>query len=187
MNNYEHRGFTLVELVIVVAISVILLSQVVPGMGNLIKHSQRHSAVSDLITLLNLARSTSVQEQQIVTLCPLDDNNQCTGDWSRPITAFRDPTRSKTLSSPSQVIRIGLPPKHGRLIVKSGNRSYFRFRATGMAREAIGNIVWCPDNGDATVAAQIRINMGGRPQLAKDMDGDGVAEDAYGHPISCEG
>jgi len=29
--------------------------------------------------------------------------------------------------------------------------------------------------------------MGGRPQMARDYDGDGVVEDASGDPITCEG
>ncbi|MBD3657663.1 MULTISPECIES: GspH/FimT family pseudopilin [Marinobacter] len=178
-------GFTLVELLIVLAIVAIVASQVVPAMGGVIANSRKHSAISDLITLINLARNSAVQEQGAVTLCPLDATNSCIADWSHPIAVFRDPARTKTLSDPSQLIRLSSGLAGGRLIVKSGNRPYFRFRPTGMALEAIGNLVWCPPDNDVTRAAQIRINMGGRPQLARDTNGDGIVEDAYGQAISC--
>lgn len=187
MINNRLSGFTLVELLVVLALTTILLSQAIPGIESLLNRSGRHGAVGDIVSLLNLARNTAVHEQQTVTLCPLGADNRCTNNWSQPITAFRDPSRTKTVLAQSQIIRVTTPPKHGRLTVKSGIHNYFRFRSDGMASGAIGHFIWCPDNNDNSLAAQIRINMGGRPQVARDNDGDGVAEDAYGKPLTCEG
>jgi type IV fimbrial biogenesis protein FimT len=54
-----------------------------------------------------------------------------------------------------------------------------------MARESIGHLLWCPKDGNPERAFQIRINMGGRPILARDTNHDGIAEDAYGRNIAC--
>lgn len=178
-------GFTLVELLLVLAISAILLASVIPSFGDLVNHAAKQSASADLISALNLSRNTAVAEQTTITICPLNRESKCTDDWSLPVTVFRDPDRSKTVLESSQIVRVVSPPENGRLIVRSGIRNYFRFRGTGLAREAIGNIIWCPDSDDPTLATQIRINMGGRPLIAVDSDGDGVAEDAYGQPIAC--
>lgn len=179
------HGFTLTELLIVLAIAAIVLGQVVPGIGSLATNSRKQSAVSDLIALINLARNTAAHEQTAVTLCPLDPNNKCIADWSLPLTAFRDPSRSKTLTAETQIIRVSNGWALGHLTVKSSNRPYFRFRPSGMALEAIGNITWCPPDNDARNAEQIRINMGGRPSLAIDSNGDGIVEGTDGKPVSC--
>ncbi|MDX1458512.1 MAG: GspH/FimT family pseudopilin [Marinobacter sp.] len=186
MSNFRISGFTLVELLVVLAISAILLANAIPGIGQLVNQSQRYSATSELIALINLARQTAIQERTSVTLCPLNETQTCTSDWRLPLVAFRDPDRTKTLVSVNQLIREISPPTYGYLIVKSANRPYFQFRPSGMAREAIGNITWCPDDRDPTFASQIRINMGGRPLLSEDSDHDGIVEGTNGNPVSCD-
>lgn len=183
--HYHGRGFTLVELSIVLLILSIVVTQAVPFLGSVLASSERHSSASELIALLNVARHTAVSEGRTVTVCALDVNDKCTGSWSNPVVAFRDPKRKGELDSPNQVIRVLEPNNRGIFHAHLGIRNYLRFRSTGMAREAIGNVVWCPKNGDLGYAFQIRINMGGRIHRAIDTDGDGVVEGAKGLPISC--
>lgn len=178
-------GLTLIELLIVIVLVGTLASVAIPSWSGLITSSHRHAAMSELVTLINLARNTAVQEQISTTLCPLDSNNKCSHDWSRPITAFRDPQRKRRLDSQAQIIRTAELRNPGSLIVKSANRPYFGFRPNGHAREAIGNLLWCPPDNDPRKASQIRINMGGRPVFSQDTNGDGVVEGADGSPVNC--
>ncbi|WP_162525024.1 GspH/FimT family pseudopilin [Marinobacter sp. BW6] len=187
MNNYSKSGFTLVELSVVLAISAIILAFAIPGTANLLNHSGRHTALSDLIATLNLARNTAINEQTTVTLCAIGNDSKCANDWSLPIVAFRDPTRSKQIKHDSQIVRVMHPIETGRLVVRSGIHNYFRFQSSGWSRGTLGHFIWCPDSDDNHYAAQVRINMGGRPQMARDYDGDGVVEDASGDPVTCEG
>lgn len=178
-------GLTLIELIVVVVLVGVLAAMAVPGWSGLVTSSHKHAAVSELVTLINLARNTAIQEQISVTLCPLDTSGACSHDWNQPITVFRDPARKRVLERQNQVIRVAMSQAHGRLIVKSAHRRYFGFRPSGHAREAIGNILWCPPDNDPGKASQIRINMGGRPILARDTSGDGIVEGADGAPVSC--
>lgn len=179
------RGITLVELLVVLVIAVIVAMQITPSFTRLLSSSDRHSEISDLITLINLARNTAVYEQTTVTLCPVDETSRCSRDWSLPLMAFRDPERTRTVATPSQIIWQRQTNNIGNVQGATGIHTYFRFNSSGLAYGAIGNITWCPDNGDSTLAAQIRINMGGRPTLAEDRDGDGIVEDSGGRPIAC--
>lgn len=179
------KGFTLIELLIVMTILAIVAGTAIPGLNELWKNGNRHAAINDLVTLINLARNTAIQENTTVTLCPLNSSDQCVADWSLPIVAFRDPERDKRVNSNSQLLRMIPPPSSGHLVVRSANRPYFQFQPTGMARYAIGNIVWCPSDNNNQSAAQIRINMGGRPLLSKDQDGDGIVEGSDGRPVTC--
>jgi len=181
----SYRGFTLIELLIVLLIASTILTQAIPWFGTLVVNANKQSAASELVSLLNLARNTAISEGQTVTVCAINFENKCDRDWSNPIVAFRDPDRLKRISDDRQIIRLFEPTPDGRFDANLGIRNYLRFRSSGMAREAIGNVVWCPKSGDTRMAFQLRINMGGRIHSSQDSDGDGIIEDTAGQPISC--
>lgn len=181
------RGFTLVELLLVVVLIGIVAAHSVPFFGQVLTNANRQSQASELIALLNMARNQAVSERQTVTVCAIDADNKCTKDWTNPIVAFRDPNRLREISSGQQIIRLFEPSDKGRFYPNLGIRDYLRFRSSGMAREAIGNIIWCPESSDATMAFQLRINMGGRIHQSRDQDGDGIVEGTAGQPIGCPG
>jgi len=179
-------GFTLVELLIVIVLISVVASYAIPSMGNLVDNSRRHAAVSDMVSLLNLARNSAILEQHTVTICPLDQTNTCTHDWNtRPVTVFRDPDSDRVLAKGSDIIRVNQVVEGGQWDANTSSRPYFRFFATGMASYAIGNMTWCPDDNNSHLAAQIVVNMGGRLRLSEDHDGDGVIENADGTPVNC--
>ncbi|WP_152208476.1 GspH/FimT family pseudopilin [Marinobacter changyiensis] len=189
MKNYPHgtcsRGFTLIELLIVITIFVIVSGQVLPSLGNLVDEAHKKSAVNDLVGAINLARSTAVAESVTVTLCPIDDTGQCTKDWRNPVTAFRDPLKARKVTDSTSVIRHLQSLSGGTWHGKTANRRYFSFNATGFAKHAIGSVLWCPNDKNATKATQVIINMGGRARLATDSNEDGIVEDASGSPVLC--
>lgn len=184
-SNNRIGGFTLVELLITLAIVSVIATFALPSMDRLVKNAQRHTAVSDMIALVNLARNSAIMEQTTVTVCPLDENDECANDWSDEITVFRDPEANKTLDDAGQIIRIVHPSQGGQWIANTSSRPYFRFMSTGIANYAIGNMIWCPANGDMTIARQIVVNRGGRVRQSIDQDGDGIVEDSNGTPIQC--
>lgn len=178
-------GYTLLELLITLVIATILITQTFSGAVGLIQTNKRHASVSTLVSLLNTARITAISQSKSVTVCSINVDNQCSSSWSGDLIAFSDPHKTRVVDSSDQIIRIIPADQTKGFTFNGGIRNYFRFHPTGMAREAIGNIIWCPEDSDPTLAAQLRINMGGRVQLAKDRDQDGVVEDASGRPISC--
>jgi type IV fimbrial biogenesis protein FimT len=179
------RGFTLAELLVVITIITLVSAYAIPSFTSLITKSRQKGELSELISLINLSRNTAIHQQVTVTLCPVNSQKKCDKDWSKPLVAFKDPDRDGAFSSRDDIVRSLPPQQAGYFIGHTGIHRYFRFRPSGLAVEAIGNIIWCPDDHDATYAYQIRINMGGRPFIARDTNNDGIAEDAQGNALSC--
>jgi type IV fimbrial biogenesis protein FimT len=67
----ENRGFTLVELIIAMALLAILASVAVPFYGNIIADQRNRAVASDLHSALVLARSEAVKRNTPVTLSPM--------------------------------------------------------------------------------------------------------------------
>ncbi|UDL04369.1 GspH/FimT family pseudopilin [Marinobacter sp. CA1] len=185
MNTGYHQGLTLVELLLVVSILSITLGIGIPSITQLIEKTHRQDSLYQLLNGLSFARTEAITRGTVVTLCPLDNKNQCSNNWNQPITVFSDPLKKRELSDADAILRIIEPPKSGKLYGRTGIRRHFGFRPTGMARESIGHLLWCPNDRLAEKAFQIRINMGGRPLIAEDADGDGIVEDTYGQNIRC--
>lgn len=179
------RGFTLIELLVVLLVFSTILTQAIPLFGSLVANAQKKSEASEIISLLNLARNKAISEGQTVTVCAINSENKCDRNWTNPIVAFRDPERLRRIDDHRQIIRLFEPSGDGKFDANLGIRDYLRFRSSGMAREAIGNIVWCPKSGNTRMAFQLRINMGGRIHRSQDNDGDGIVEGTAGQPITC--
>lgn len=69
-------GFTLLELIVVMALSALLLGLAAPAMDGLVARQRLRSASYDLVTDLTLARSESLKRAALVRLEPIT-----AGDW----------------------------------------------------------------------------------------------------------
>ena len=66
----RNRGFTLMEMLVTLAVVAIVASLAVPSFQNMIATQRVRSAANDLVTALNLARSEAVKRNRIVTVTP---------------------------------------------------------------------------------------------------------------------
>jgi type IV fimbrial biogenesis protein FimT len=92
--NYTRQycaGFTLVELVIVMAISAILLSIAIPSMASLFNDNRLSTKTGDLVTAINIARSEATKRGPgaRVTVTP-----NAAGNWAKGWSVFVDTTNN---------------------------------------------------------------------------------------------
>lgn len=179
------RGLTLVELLLTIGIIAIVAVYAAPTLSPIIESSQRSAVINDMLAFLAMGRQKAVINGQVITLCPLNDDNRCGRDWNTPLTLFIDPDNQRAVSQQQQIIRVLPPPPHGRLTVRSFSRSYFQYRPDGMIYSDMGNITWCPEDRDPSKAARFLLPKSGLIRLAKDTDGDGYPEDSQGLPVQC--
>lgn len=180
-------GFTLTELLIVLAIAVVVLGIGIPGLAAVADRHRAMNAMLELRALLNLARQTAMTRRIEVTLCGSADDMRCANRWEGiPTLVFADDNTNRQLDAGETLLANSALTRSGRVRWRaSGGRDYLRFRPDGSVRE-IGSFVYCPRDGDARHARALIVSFTGRTRGAEDRDGDGVVEDAVGAAVRCE-
>lgn len=120
------RGFTLLELLIAIAVAAILLAVAIPSYRSVVQRNSIAANVNDLVGDLNYARSQAVTRGQDVYICSSKDQVKCNGgtNWSTGwvVYAAIDPSAS----APA-------PTTDNRLRVHSATASDFTLDAKGNA------------------------------------------------------
>lgn len=109
------RGFTLIELIVTIAVAAILVTVAVPNLQMFIKNNRIKTSVGELAVALNLARSEASKRAARVTVCVRASDTACGGgnDWSTGWLVFNDTNGDGSLDAGEQVLRVfgALPDK----------------------------------------------------------------------------
>ncbi|HEB26442.1 MAG TPA: prepilin-type N-terminal cleavage/methylation domain-containing protein [Porticoccus sp.] len=97
----KYEGFTLIELMITVALVAILLALSAPYFRETITSNKIGAEANNLKASLNLARSTAARLNQPVTLCKSADGDDCTtnDNWEQGWITFNDLNMDGTVDS----------------------------------------------------------------------------------------
>lgn len=163
-------GFTLLELLAVIAIAAVLLGVGVPSMSNFIDNSRRAAGTTELLIAMNMARSEALKQHRHVTVCKSADGENCgTGGvaWEDGWIVFVN-NSSLTVSqrnSGEQLLYVS-PAMNGGAAIDSTAAIADRvsFRPSGRAA-ANGLFTWCDDRG-AEEARAVWILPSGRAAVS---------------------
>jgi len=90
----KHSGFTLIELIITLAIVGILLMVGVPSLKNFMQRNQLIATSNELLSALHVARSEAIKLNRRVKVCESKNGTSCTnpatGNWRNGWIVFVD-------------------------------------------------------------------------------------------------
>jgi len=101
-------GYTLIELMSMLAEVSILVSIGLPMMNVFFDSNRMISNTNDLVTGLNIALSEAIKQQIRVTLCQSADTASCTGSgqWEDGWIVFQDPNGNATVDGGERILRL---------------------------------------------------------------------------------
>lgn len=126
--NIGQRGFTLVELMVTLAVLAVLLGIAVPSFQNIINRNRLTAITNEVVGAIQLTRMEAVRRNSRVVFCPTTDGATCAGEnWLRSIVVASD----------GEVVRELVVEGAGMVITPStnvGTGDQISFGASGFAR-----------------------------------------------------
>ncbi len=132
------RGFSLVELMVTIAVLAILLAIGIPSFAPLIASNRLTSATNELIASLQTARTEAIRRNARITVCPAAPSaTACSGNWRDGWMAFLDQTPGNA-PAPERVddilFRGGPAPRNITIVGNANVSSYVSFAADGASK-----------------------------------------------------
>ena len=189
-NNY---GFTLIELIVTLAVVSIVLVTGIPALNSMSINNRLSAQNNNILGSLNLARSEAIKRGRVTTICASSDSATCdTTEWKSGWIVFLDTNRNAILESASNDVMLRIEPKlAGRItlvLTHSDNAGVYQYKPDGSSRDQDadgteqGTFTLCDADTDANKRARaININTLGRASRAQDTGGDKIVEDVTGN------
>jgi len=180
------KGFTLIELIVVLTIFAISLSIAAPSMNSFMVRNRITAQVNKLAIAIRMARESAIMKNYIVTLCRSADQTQCGGKWHEGMILFADKNRDHRFNDTDTLITAFEKFPEGDVIFWRSfrNRQYLQMSPRGTTRYQNGTFTYCPKEG-LKYARGIIINAAGRVKFTKDRNSDGIDEGADNRPLRC--
>ncbi len=156
------RGFTLVELMVTIAVMVVLAMIAVPTFDNVRLSNRLGAYASDLVAASQLARSEAIKRNAQVTLCASSNASSCASDgqWEA----------GWIVVSGGQVIQKQRAAASGYRIRDGTGQSALRFEGTGVGATA-STLTVCRASPAGTQERVVKISATGRTSVARTVAG----------------
>lgn len=170
----KQSGVTLLELVLVLAISAILLAMGASSFVSIAANNRLTNATNSMVTSLHLARSEAIKRNSRTVLCPSTTGTECaaSGGWHQGWLVFHDINNNAVRDAGEAVIlhHEGMPEGF-RLTGNTLIASYISYVPTGATRtisglHQVGTLTVCEALA-GTVSRRIIINSTGRARTTK--------------------
>ena len=165
----QNSGFTLIELMVTLAVAAIILSVGVPSFRAVIMDNRLVSQANQLVTSIKIARSAAVRYQRNATVCASANFDatvpSCSAstDWSDGWIVWVDKDRDAATDA-NEVISV-FGPIHDASTLTSGAPA-FTYDARGFGVTGAADMTLC-DSRTAETGRLIRVNTVGRTNVQR--------------------
>lgn len=158
-SSYKTTGFSLLELMVVISITLIIITFAAPSFGSLISRSQINNKANTVFDIFQLARGTAISQGRFITLCPSTDGLQCDQRWQLGVMAFIDNNHDRELSGNDEIIAF-LPSTTSSTL--HGNQPYFTYNTLGALKGRMGSLITCPSGERLSTSIRLLVSQMGR-------------------------
>lgn len=191
----RQAGFTLLELMLVVALAAVILGIGAPNFRQFLLNNRMTGAANDMLAAIHTARSEAIKRHQQVVMCfsanPTANVPACAGDGTQGWIVWVD---DRDPATPEANDNNGVPNADEPIIVRhnaipvsiqtrstpAGNAGYVAFNTAGFSRQIaalgtrINGVVLCDDRGntavggsDLSAARGLIVSPTGRPRVTR--------------------
>lgn len=190
MKQKAQTGFTLIELMVTVALAAVLVTIGLPAMGDFVRNSRLTATVNDFIAATTIARSEAVKRRTPVTVCASDDSlasspacDKGAGTvWEDGWLVFVDADGDAVVDTGEEILqRQGPLTEQLSIRANAALTEYVSFSGVGETRSTAGasvtgSLVFCDDRGvvageaGLSTARGVNVSRTGRPESLREQD-----------------
>ena len=187
-------GFTVIELVVTLAIAGVMVALAAPNMGIFFKNGARTTMLNDFVTSIQYARNQAVTLNSRVSLCPVnlvdsqfDSANAadaCLGTevFETGWVSFRDDDADGQIDAGEPVLRVFATSGVGGVTFRGLDQDDAAVTSISYLGNGLGDNLaplthfkYCDDRADPNTSARAIILTGsGQPRISQDVDGNGI-------------
>lgn len=174
---HQHHGYTLIELLITLAVFSVLALNVFPSLSALLAQERSVVLTNNLAGALAYARTESVTKQMTIITCQSDNGSECnrSENWHNGWIVFADKNANKQREAEETLLRVFPAANNGTQATfrgSAGIRHYVKYKPTGHASPN-GSFLIC--NPNIGVGSALIMTHSGRVRLSKKQrDGSAI-------------
>lgn len=162
-------GFTLIELMMTLAVAGVLMSIAIPNYRTFILNSRISAQANAFMAAIGMARSEAIKRATRVSICKSANNTTCTtsGDWAQGWIIFTDGSTVGTKDGTDVIIQVRGPLAGTNTFIGNTNVvDFIAYGASGFGTTP-GTVSLCPPSPAAVVGRDIVISNTGRARVQK--------------------
>ncbi len=155
----KNSGFTLIELMIVLAVVAVLATVGLPSLTDFIKNDRLAGQINTLVGHLALARSEAVKRHVPVIICSSNNQATCSGTWDDGWIVFSDIDASGSFTTGDELLRVQAGLEGGNQL-RSSAGAIITYDSRGFTPDSSGSFALCDDRGSDYVKSISITNTG---------------------------
>ena len=109
MSKPTQQGFTLIELMVAIAVLAIMLAIGLPSFQGSLRSNRVATSTNDMLAALSLARTEAIRNTRGSAVCASADGLACDGEWDQGWLVFSDTDRNGALNAGEVILRYITP------------------------------------------------------------------------------